>query len=167
MVLVSFSKYGLDQMLIICHKYSLKWRYEYNASKCSVIVFNELQSAYKKSKRQWELHSDQTINESENYTHLGNKCMCLADSVREASTKLRGTFLSLVNSGLHPNGLNSCTFLKIYKSIMLPKALYVCELWSCLSLSNITQLERSHRFCLKFIQNVPLFTNNDIGLGCL
>ena len=113
MVLVSFSKYGLEQMLIICHKYFLKWRYEYNASKCSVIVFNELQSAYKKSKRQWELHSQQTINESENYTHLDvncNKYMCIADSVREASTKLRGTFLSLVNSGLHPHGLNPLTF---------------------------------------------------------
>jgi hypothetical protein len=48
---------------------------------------------------------------------------------------------------------------------VLPKALYGCELWSSLSLSNITQLERSHRFCLKFIQNLPLYTNNDIALA--
>ena len=74
--------------------------------------------------------------------------MSIADSVRRASTKLRGTFLSLVNSGLHPHGLNPLTFLTIYKSVVLPKALYGCELWSSLSLANITQLECSHRFCL-------------------
>ena len=91
--------------------------------------------------------------------------MCIADSVRDASTKLRGTFLSLVNSGLHPHGLNPLTFLSIYKYVVLPKALYGCELWSSLSLANITQLERSQRFCLKFIQKVTVFTNNDIVLA--
>ena len=34
-----------------------------------------------------------------------------------------------------------------------------------MSFANVTQLGRSHRFCLKFIQNVPLFTNNDLVLA--
>ena len=37
MVLVSFSKHGLDKMMAICYHYSLKWWYEYNANKSLVL----------------------------------------------------------------------------------------------------------------------------------
>ena len=49
MVLVSFSKHGIHRMLNICHNYAMKWRYEYNPSKCDVIVFNESNTDLKKN----------------------------------------------------------------------------------------------------------------------
>ena len=38
MVLVSFSRKGLQLILDICARYASKWRYQYNASKCSSIL---------------------------------------------------------------------------------------------------------------------------------
>ena len=73
MVLVSYSRYGLQNMLNICNSYSTKWRYEYNPLKCAVIVFNESKSIYNKCSRTWSL-GDKQILEAENYTHLGINC---------------------------------------------------------------------------------------------
>ena len=40
-VLLPYSKNGLDNMLDICYKFFCKWRYFYNVNKCAVFVFNE------------------------------------------------------------------------------------------------------------------------------
>ena len=160
MVLVSFSKHGLDHMLNICHNYAMKWRYEYNPSKCAVIVFNKSNTDYKKTQRQWML-GNKPLAEVEHYTHLGIVCdkfMSIENSVKESYNKLRGTFLGIVNSGIHPNGLNPLTSVTIYKSVVLPKALYGCELWKSLTLSDLNMLERGHRFCIKYLQNIPVYT---------
>ena len=71
MMLVALSSTGINAMLDICNIYSKKWRYEYNASKCSVVVFNE--SAQKKETRCFKL-GDNTINETMDYTQLAIIC---------------------------------------------------------------------------------------------
>ena len=40
-LLLPYSKNGLDNMLDICYKFFCKWRYFYNVNKCAVFVFNE------------------------------------------------------------------------------------------------------------------------------
>ena len=70
MVLLALSVVGLLCLLCICYAYSCKWRYEYSASKCSVIVYNENKYDYMKSKRIWHFGND-IIKEDENYKHLG------------------------------------------------------------------------------------------------
>jgi len=37
MVLLSFSRKGLHTLMDICYRYSCKWRYLYNPTKCSVV----------------------------------------------------------------------------------------------------------------------------------
>ena len=94
MVLVSFSKHGLNHMLNTCHNYAMKWRYEYNPSERAVIVFNESNTDYEKTRRQWML-GNKPLAEVELYTHLGivcDKCMSIENSVKESYNKLRGTF---------------------------------------------------------------------------
>ncbi|KAH3794438.1 hypothetical protein DPMN_147971 [Dreissena polymorpha] len=49
MVLASFSKRGLDNMLNICYEYSKKWRFLYNPSICAVVVFNEQEHKHQHS----------------------------------------------------------------------------------------------------------------------
>ena len=166
MVLVSYSRYGLQNMLNICNSYSTKWRYEYNPLKCVVIVFNESKYIYNKCSRTWSL-GDKQILEAENYTHLGincNKYFNITNSLIDANTKLRGTFFSVVNSGLCPSGINPMTSITIYKSVVLPKALYGCEFWNTMTISDITKLERAHRFCIKYIQNLPPYSRTAIAL---
>ena len=71
MMLVALPSTGINAMLDIGNSYSKKWRYEYNASKCSVVVFNEL--AQHKETRCFKL-GDNTINETMDYTQLGIIC---------------------------------------------------------------------------------------------
>ena len=121
MVLVSYSKHGLDRMLNTCHNYAMKWRFEYNPSKFAVIVFNESNTDSKKTRRQWML-GNKALTEVEHYTHLGIVCdkyLSIENSVKDCYNKLRGTFLGIVNSGIHPNGLNPLTSVTIYKSVVL------------------------------------------------
>ena len=63
--------------------------------------------------------------------------------------------------------LNPLTCIKLYRSVVLSKAHYGCESWSNLSDSSTTQLERAHRFCIKFIQGFGIRTRTDIAIGLL
>ena len=44
--------------------------------------------------------------------------------------------------------------------MVITKALYQCELWSNLTVKDIVKLERSHRFCLNYVQQLSQHTNN-------
>jgi hypothetical protein len=164
MTLVSLSISGLNTMLDICHRYSKKWRYEYNASKCGIISFNE---HFKIDNNRAFKLGNEVINEVTNYVHLGIKSdsfLSTKDIVEDSCNKLRGTYLSIVNSGISPICLNPISSMVIYSSIVIPKSLYGCELWSTLTGSDIQRLEQSHRFCLKNIQSFHPCTSTDLTL---
>ena len=97
-----------------------------------------------------------------------NKYLHIDINVKEAADKLKGTFLSLVNCGLlNSNGLHPLSCKKIYNSVVLPKSLYGCESWFCLTASQILILERAHRFCVKFMQGLNIRTRTDAALSLL
>ena len=167
MLVGSYSVAGLEEMLAICLNYAKKWRFEYGIVKCLVIVFNELKNAYLQSSRTWNF-GNSCIEEGTVYKHLGvicDKYMSIDENIKLACNKLRGTFLSLVNCGIYEDGLNPLTSRRIYNSVVLPKALYGCELWSNMQSSHIVSLERAHRFCIKFMQFLPKFTSTDVALA--
>ena len=169
MCLVAYSKSSLDQMLNICHNYSRQWRYDYNASKCAVIVFNESARDYKYQNRIWRL-GNELIPETTEYTHLGialNKYMNISSCITNANSKLRSTFFSTISNGIYEDGTHPITSLKIYKSVVLPKALYGCELWNDISKTQLVKLERSHKFCIKYIQSIDRTTRSDIAMSLL
>ena len=170
MLLMALSKLGLDELLRICFLYSCKWRYEYGPLKCSVIVFNETRGQFVKSNRKWLL-GPHTVKEEESYKYLGtmfSKYLSLKANIKDASDKLKGTFVSLVNNGIiHENGLHPLSCQKIYKCIVLPKALYGCENWSNMTESDVLNMERAHRFCIKFMQGLHRRTRTDIALSII
>ena len=55
----------------------------------------------------------------------------------------------------------------IYKSVVLPKALYGCELWYAIQPKYVELLEKSHRFCVKFMQSLQRRTSTDVALSLL
>ena len=71
--------------------------------------------------------------------------------------------LGLVNCGIHEHGLNPTTSKRLYKSIVLPKALYGCELWDDLLPKHLAELEKSHCFCIKLMQSLPRSTSTDVA----
>lgn len=169
MLLGSYSKVGLDKMMNICFRYSVKWRYLYNALKSLVIVFNESKNVYQQSNRTWMLGNDQ-VHEGTEYVHLGVRCdkyMSIDENIKLATNRIRRTFLSLSNCGIYEDGFNPISIKHIYNSVVLPKALYGCELWSNLLPKHVVSLERAHRFCVKFMQFLPKNVSTDVALSLI
>ena len=143
--------------------------YLYNALKCLVIVFNESKNAYQQANRTWMLGSDQ-VNEGTEYVHLGVRCdkyMSIDENIKLATNKIRRTFLSLSNCGIYEDGFNPISIKHMYNSIVLPKALYGCELWSNLLPKHVVSLEHAHRFCVKFMQFLPKNVSTDVALSLI
>ena len=89
----------------------------YQAIKSVVIVFNESESDFKKDKRNWFFGPDM-VEETSEYKHLGimlNKYLSLNVSIDESCSKLKSTFLSLVNSGINETGFHPITSFHLYK----------------------------------------------------
>ena len=115
----------------------------------------------------------QQIEIVDQYTHLGITCDKYLPThllIQEACRRLRGTFLSICNSGIHPENLNPLTSRTIYKSVVIPKALYGCEMWSILSNTDIAKLEG--HICLKYMQRFSpntsnQFTHSVINMGTI
>ena len=133
-------------------------------------MFNETKFSYDRQNRQWKLGPN-VVNEDINYKHLGvncNKYLNINTNIKEATDKLKGTFMSLVNCDLvHSDGLHPLSYEKIYEAVVLPKALYGCETWFSLTTNNILLLERAHRFCVKYMQGLSTRTRTDAALNLL
>ena len=159
-------------MIELCYQYGISNHYLYNSSKCSVIVTNESAYSYKSRNRSWFLGCD-IIEEEVQYKHLGvlfDKFNNLSNTIGEACSKLRCTFLSIINCGIYSGGIHPASSKTLYKTVVLPKALYGCELWGPINKSNMLKLERAHRFCIKFMQYISKYTRTDVALsllGCL
>ena len=137
--------------------------------KCLVIVFNELLSAYNRSERHWFL-GNEVLHEGTEYKHLGivyNKDMKVKQNAADSASSIRKLFFGLVSCGFSEMDLHALTLKRIYESIVLPRALYGSELWSNLSQNDIMLLERSHRLCIKTMQNMDLNTRTCVALSSI
>ena len=169
MLLQALTKIALQILIDICVHYFHLWRLEYNALKCNVLVCNETDAAYKRSNRQWKL-GNANLSETDKYTHLGIVCtkkMDVKANIVKASSQIRIIFFGLISSSFSEQDLNPLTWKRIYKTIVLPKALYGCELWSNMSQTDMLLLERSHRLCLKTMQGIGRYTRTYITVNLL
>ena len=133
------------------------------------IVFNESPLDYRIGNRIW-LIGDANVEEDIMYKHLEiylNKYLSIDDNIKETASKLKRTFLSLVNSGIHEGVLTQSHPNIFINSVVLPKALYGCELWYTIQQKHIEMLEKSHPFCVKFMQSLPRRTSTDVALSLL
>ena len=124
MLLLTLSKLGLHILMQISYRYSSLWRIDVLASKCFVVTFNELRSYFNKHQQVWYLCRNE-IKKSENYKHLGvncNKYLNLNVNIKDCTDKLKGTFMSIANCGFFSD-INPLTCIKLYRSVVLPKAL--------------------------------------------
>jgi len=168
MVVTSLSKNGLDELMNICFKNSIEERYFYNANKCKVIVFND-RNPPNTYNRNWKMGS-QEVDECEEYTHLGIVCCRTMDStniISQACAKIRRTYFSFAEFDIYRETIHPLTCKRLYESLVLPAALYGCEVWNNLTANQILKLERAHRQCIKHMQSLPLQTRTDVALSAL
>ena len=59
--------------------------------------------------------------------------MGLDSKIKDACSKTKSTFFNLINHGINESGFCPFTSKHLYTSVVLPKALYGSELWSCMS----------------------------------
>ena len=171
LALLSICKQDLDNMIKTYYEYSIKWRYTLNPNKTVITVFRNSGNGPSKSepRRTWSL-GDNTISEQAWYKHDGILLFSNLRTVERTLTacrKLRGTFVSIVEVGLHPHSMNPITGRKNYERIVLPSALYGCLLWSDLTRTEIKMLETAHKFCLKCIQGLHPNTRTATCLALL
>jgi hypothetical protein len=70
-------------------------------------MFNSPDRYYQKTSGKWKFGRDKVL-ETHNYLNLGilcNKNMCLNENINEACTKLRKTYFSLSDCGVHNSGI--------------------------------------------------------------
>ncbi len=164
--LLSLSLNELQKMVDICHGYSLRWRYKINSLKTKWMVFGESATECRilRPLRQLRL-GDQTIDEKSENKHVGillNACFDSTQRTDNACQKMRGSFMGLAGAGVRPKGLNPLTSIKLFKLIVLPTALYGCELWCGLPDRQLLKLDRTQRFCLKVAQDLGIRTRTDM-----
>ena len=87
--------------------------------------------------------------------------------IQEAAIKLRCSLISISNRGLHPNSCNPVSSRVSYTSIVIPRALYGCELWNTCTSSDMMKLKVAHRFCMKYVQRLDMNTSTDCTLSCV
>ena len=93
----------LEAFMNICHKYSIKWRYEFHHTKSGVVTFGETKPLHSKSmkEREWML-GDATVNELYEYRNLGvlknyvNSFVCNVEDNIEKARKKAGMIFSSV-----------------------------------------------------------------------
>ena len=171
MALIALTICGLQCMMDICNTYSQKWRYSYNSTKSKITVHGEKEAVKKKRQLtcKWYLGSEQVL-EFDDVTHVGiiiSKNMCNSKGIKEACSKGRGCFMGLAGSGVRPSGLSPITIGKLYKTIVLPRALYGCELWNGLTVDSKVRLERMHRFCMKIAQGLNDRVRTDMVMALI
>ena len=168
LLLNSLTKSGLQKLIKICHQYSLKWRFFNKNSKCVVIIYIDKPLRVGNPPSSWTFGGGEIL-QTAHHKHLGvvqTQASRQPGDISAVLRTLRGTFLSLATCGLHAYGINpiSATCMKLYASIVLPKALYSCELWNNINTTAMSQLEIAHRFCITFCQGLPKLTRTDTVL---
>ena len=93
--------------------------------------------------------------------------MKVKQNVADSASSIRKLFFGLVSCGFSEMDLHALTLKRIYESFVLPRALYGSELWSNLSQNDIMLLERSHRLCIKTMQNMDRNTRTCVALSSI
>ncbi|CAH1785622.1 unnamed protein product, partial [Owenia fusiformis] len=89
------------------------------------------------------------------------------ESVHQAKNKLNGSFYSVKPIGTQKGGLNPMVAVKILMSVILPTAMFGCELWNNLSCENIYSLDVAYRQIAKIIQGYEHNVSSDVVLYTL
>ena len=75
--------------------------------------------------------------------------------------------MSLSNKVTNSDGTHLLTMLKLYKTSVLPRALFGCELLNVISKTDMQLLEVAQHFCLKIAHEHPALTRSDMVCGLI
>ena len=162
---------GLQIMLNFLENYSFKWHFEFNPSKTTVITFGETTQIRNRltNSRSWTLYGV-PIKEKQSWPHVGIELPGNFSGLKrtlDACAKAKSTMACLSNLGVRPNALNPICGANLWHSVVIPTALYGCELWNNMTEQELLSIERILRHSAKRIQGLEPNTRSEAALGSL
>ena len=139
----------------IVYTHGRTWRYDFNAKKSGVLVFGETAKEHKLNslERVFQLGPDK-VSERTNYDHVGNNVSIFCNDsggILERISKARRTFNALTGIGIRKCGLTMVTCNLIFWAVVVPVALFGCELWR-LNDESYSLIESFQNYACKKIQ---------------
>ena len=165
MATACLSKAKIDCVLRTVFSHSLKWRYNYNASKSAVMIYGETrrENAVGKKHRVFKL-GPQKVPEKVSYDHVGIKNCLFGDyteRVEERISKGRRCFNALCSIGIKRSGITMSTCATLFWTIIIPVTTYGSELWSLKSheIELLRKFQRQvGRRCQRFPDRSPNYS---------
>lgn len=163
LTLVTRSPLLLQRMINMCVDYALNWKFKFSADKCSVMIAS-LNPRLSTANYIWTVNNE-TLKQSKSSTHVGIPIasnMKCHEKVQNACRKGRAALHRLIGLDVTAQfpKLNPLTLAKLYKSVVIPSALYGCETWSQMTASDFNELEKFQHYCVKKMQCLPIQTRS-------
>lgn len=155
--LISSTASALQTQLNVVVDYASKWHLKYNPSKSCIIYFtskrNRRQSATENIFLLGNKNTPIDVKEENTYAGVTITNKLSSDSaISRACCKGRKMMNSLINVGVHKNGINPILGCKMWKTVVTPAVLYGCELWTNVAKKSVDNLEILQRFTARRIQ---------------
>ena len=127
------TKRKTDAVMEAVYQHGCTWRYDFNARKSGVLVFGESDRERQTNARNRVFKlGPAKVKEVREYDHVGvrtsvdsTNCSGLEDRIGKARRALN----AISGLGIRKNGLNMSTCNIIFWTIVVPIALFGCELW--------------------------------------
>ena len=159
--IIAVTPYDLQILIDIVYLYTCKWRFSISIDKSSIVVFPNKRSDTSVG----VLLGNDFLQQSDYAIHLGirqDSNLKLANRITERCQKAKNSFFAMAGLGLRPLGLNPLTSVSLYRKIVIPTALYGCELWNNMNKSDLDTVNRLQHFVVKKILGLPIRTRSDI-----
>jgi len=161
---MSTSVDGLQSLVKIAHRYSKKWRFLFNPSKCSILQFGRTQKCI-----QVKIGENMIKNVRQD-KHLGvvmtDKNDCVKSVMKEKIHQCKAISYSTQALGSHNAPITPKTYSKVHWSVCIPKLCYGSEVLD-IDEDTMNTMETYHYEMAKHAQNLPKQCSNPGSIATL